>query len=62
MMITPALLRPAECSRCARASVRFSYSRSALIGFGGGPVGGGTRSPPLRSQACCPLNGMMLVP
>jgi len=46
---------------CSRLGA-LSCSRSALIGFGGGPVGGGTRSPPLRSQACCPLNGMMLVP
>jgi hypothetical protein len=53
MMITPALVRPARCSRSARASARFSCSRPALLGFGGGPGGGGMRGPrPLR-----PLNG-----
>src|SRR3984957_13418523 len=55
MMITAALVRPARCSRAARASARFSCSRSALLGFGGflAHGGGGTRGPrPLR-----PLNG-----
>src|SRR5580658_9283077 len=53
MMITPALVRPARCSRSARASARISCSRSALLGFRGGPGGGGTRGPRPRR----PLNG-----
>jgi hypothetical protein len=53
MTITPALVRPARCSRSARASVRFSCSRSALLGRRGGPGGGGTRGPRIHR----PLNG-----
>src|ERR1017187_9455280 len=45
MMITPALVRPARCSRSARASARLSRSRSTLLRFGGGPGGGGRRRP-----------------
>src|ERR1700727_1656717 len=55
MMITAALVSPARWSRSARASERFSCSRSALLGSGGflAQGGGGTRGPrPLR-----PLNG-----
>src|SRR6516165_12297970 len=50
MMITAALVRPTRCSRFARASARFSCSRSALLGFGClAHGGGGTRGPrPLR--------------
>src|SRR5215468_7866212 len=51
MMITAALVRPAKCSRSARASARFARSRSASLGFGGflAHGGGGTRGPrPLR--------------
>src|SRR5262249_43436719 len=33
------------CSRSARASARLACSRSALLGFGGGPGGGGRRRP-----------------
>ena len=53
MMITAALVKATRCSRSARASARFSCSRSALLGFGRGPGGGGTRGPRQRR----PLNG-----
>jgi hypothetical protein len=54
-MITAALVRPARCSRSARASARFACSRSALLGFGGflAHRGGGTRGP----RPAWPLNG-----
>src|SRR5215469_9781387 len=53
MMITPALVRPTRWSPFARASARFSCARSALLGFGGGPGGGGTRGP----RKIRPVNG-----
>src|SRR5215469_15115383 len=55
MMITAALVRPTRWSRFARASARFSCSRSALLGFGGflAHGGGGTRGPRIHR----PLNG-----
>src|SRR5215472_2808412 len=54
MMTTAALVRPARCSRSARASARFSRSRSALLGLRGlAHCGGGTRGPRIHR----PLNG-----
>src|SRR5215468_10019805 len=54
MMITAALVRPTRCSRSARASARFSCSRSALLGLDGfSHGGGGTRGPRIH----WPLNG-----
>jgi len=58
MMITPMLVRPARCSRSARASARISCARSALLGRRGGPGGGGTRGPRIHR----PLNGRHLGP
>src|ERR1022692_2982382 len=60
MMITAALVRPARCSRSARASARLACSRSALLGFRWflAHGGGGTRGPrPAR-----PPHGLHLGP
>src|SRR5215469_3697245 len=59
MMITAALVRPARCSRSARASARFACSRSALLGLRDlAHSGGGTRGPRIHR----PPNGCHLGP